>query len=165
MDWQHPTFEPTTSLFLNKHSIIYSSWGNDWWCVMSTYLYVTFEFMFLSRCVSVSGWYPIVAWMSRYSLLEISVISCISDSNGIKKHSSKEFEFFDIQTTCSVDSLWYARYKITTYSQSQCTDKYSQHSSIIWPVWLKNIVFVCKLSGCGIESCCCHWSFRHHTYR
>ena len=25
---------------------------------------------------------------------------------------------------------------IITYSQMYCTDKYPQHSSIIWPVWL-----------------------------
>ena len=35
------------------------------------------------------------------------------------------------------------------------TDKYSQHSSIIWPVWLNGSVFVYELSGCGFESRCC----------
>ena len=29
------------------------------------------------------------------------------------------------------------------------TDKYSQHSSIIWPVWLNGRVFVYELSGVG----------------
>ena len=37
------------------------------------------------------------------------------------------------------------------------TDKYSQHSSIIWPVWWNGWVFVCELSGCGLESCYCHY--------
>ena len=32
------------------------------------------------------------------------------------------------------------------------TDKYSQHSLIIWPVWLNDWTFLCKLSGCGFES-------------
>ena len=44
--------------------------------------------------------------------------------------------FFDIQPTiecrftlnCLCDM-------ITKYSQMHCTDKYSQHSEIIWPVW------------------------------
>ena len=36
------------------------------------------------------------------------------------------------------------------------TDKYSQHSSIIWPVWLNGSVFVYELSGCGFESSCSH---------
>ena len=35
-------------------------------------------------------------------------------------------------------------------------DKYSQHSSIIWPVWLNGWVFVYELSGCGFESSCSH---------
>ena len=36
------------------------------------------------------------------------------------------------------------------------TDKYSQHSSIIWPVWLNGWVFVYELNGCGFESRCSH---------
>ena len=40
------------------------------------------------------------------------------------------------------------------------TDKYSQYSSIIWPVWLNGWVFVCELSGCGLESRCSHLNFR-----
>ena len=34
-----------------------------------------------------------------------------------------------------------------------CTDKYSQHRSIIWPVWLNGSVFIYELSGCGFKSC------------
>ena len=45
---------------------------------------------------------------------------------------------------------------ITTYSQMHHTDKYSQQSPIIWPVWLNGWVFIYKLSGCGFKSCCCH---------
>ena len=37
-----------------------------------------------------------------------------------------------------------------------CTDKYPQHDSIIWPVWLNGQVFAYKLSGCGFKSCCSH---------
>ena len=36
------------------------------------------------------------------------------------------------------------------------TDKNSQHSSIIWPVWLNGRVFIYELSGCGFEPHCCH---------
>ena len=32
------------------------------------------------------------------------------------------------------------------------TDKFSQHSSIIGPVWLNSWVFVHELSGCRFES-------------
>ena len=40
------------------------------------------------------------------------------------------------------------------------TDKYSQHSSIILPVWLNSWVLVCELSGCGLRSSCSHLNFR-----
>ena len=33
--------------------------------------------------------------------------------------------------------------------------KYSQHSSIIWPVWLNGWLFVYDLGGCGFEPRCC----------
>ena len=39
-------------------------------------------------------------------------------------------------------------------------DKYLQHSSIIWPVWLNGWVFIYELSGCGFESICSHLNFR-----
>ena len=41
---------------------------------------------------------------------------------------------------------------IRIQSQMQQKDKNSQHSSIIWPVW----VFLYKLHGCGDESHCFH---------
>ena len=41
------------------------------------------------------------------------------------------------------------------------TDKYSQHSSIIWSDWLNGLVFVYEQSGCGFESCCSHLNFRY----
>ena len=43
---------------------------------------------------------------------------------------------------------------ITTYSQMHLTDKYSQHSSIIWPIWPNGWVVVYDLSGCGFDSRC-----------
>ena len=36
------------------------------------------------------------------------------------------------------------------------TDNYSQHSSIIWPVWLNGSVFVYELSGRGFQSSYIH---------
>ena len=47
-----------------------------------------------------------------------------------------------------------------TYSQMLRTDKYSEHSSIIWPVWSNCWVFVYELSGSGLESSSSHFSFR-----
>ena len=50
---------------------------------------------------------------------------------------------------------------IITYSQMRDTDKHSQHSSIIWLIWLNGLVFIYELSGCGFESCCSHLNFRY----
>ena len=47
---------------------------------------------------------------------------------------------------------------IKACSQMHRTDDYSQRSSIIWPVWLNDWVFVCELSGCGFASRCCHFA-------
>ena len=44
-----------------------------------------------------------------------------------------------------------------------CTNKYSQHSSINWSVWLNGWVFVSGLSDCGFESNCGHLHFRYGT--
>ena len=54
----------------------------------------------------------------------------------------------------------YVRDMIRTYSQMHRTDKYSEHSSIIWPVWLNGWVFVYELSGCGFAYSCSHLNFR-----
>ena len=43
------------------------------------------------------------------------------------------------------------------------TDKYSQHSSVIWSVWLNGGVFVYELSSCGFEPSCSHLNFKFHT--
>ena len=49
--------------------------------------------------------------------------------------SSKEF--LDIQATVECGfTLKLVRDMIKTYNQMHRTDKYSQHSSIIWPAWL-----------------------------
>ena len=40
---------------------------------------------------------------------------------------------------------------IRTYNQVHRTDKYSQQSSIIWPVWLNHWMFFYKLSNCVFE--------------
>ena len=53
-------------------------------------------------------------------------------------------------------SLKYVRDMIRTYNQIHYTDKYSQHSPIIW---LNGWVFIYELSGSGIESSCSHLNF------
>ena len=50
---------------------------------------------------------------------------------------------------------------IITYKQIHRTDKFSQHSSIIWPVWLNVWALVYELSDCGFESCYSHLNSRY----
>ena len=59
---------------------------------------------------------------------------------------------------------------ICTYFLSDCngtrmhlTDKYLQHSSIIWLVWVNGWVLVYELSGCEFDSRCCHLNLRYHA--
>ena len=56
--------------------------------------------------------------------------------------------------------MWFTlkrvRDMIRPYIQLHRTNKYSQHSSIIWPVWLNGWVFVYELSSCGFEFSCSH---------
>ena len=45
------------------------------------------------------------------------------------------------------------------HSQLEPKDNYSQHSPVVWPVWLNGQVSVQELSGCGFESCCSYYFF------
>ena len=69
--------------------------------------------------------------------------------------SSKEF--LDIHATIECRfTLKRVSDMITTLSQMHHSGKYSQHSLIIWLVWLNGWVFVYVLSGCGSEPRCSH---------
>ena len=60
-------------------------------------------------------------------------------------------------------TLKLVRNMIIIHNQMHQTDEYSQHSSIIWPVWLNGWVLVYELSGWGFESRCCHLIFKYGT--
>ena len=67
--------------------------------------------------------------------------------------ASSSKEFLDIQATIECGfTLKRVRDMTRTYSQMHCTDKYSEHSSIIWLVWPNGWVFVYEVSGSGFES-------------
>ena len=68
--------------------------------------------------------------------------------------SSKKF--LDIQATIECGLT-------RTYSQMHGTDKHSEHSSIIWPVWVNGWVFVFELSGSWFASSCSHLNFWLHA--
>ena len=74
--------------------------------------------------------------------------------------SRKEFRDIQANIECGF-TLKREHDMVKIYSHMQLRDKYSQHSSIIWPVWLNSWVFVYKLSGCGFQSHCSHLNFRY----
>ena len=76
--------------------------------------------------------------MSRNSLLEAGAKSeGEGTATGFEPTtaSSKEFLYIQASIECGF-TLKRVRDMIKTYSQMHRTDKYSQHSSIIWPAWL-----------------------------
>ena len=76
--------------------------------------------------------------------------------------SSKEF--LDIEATIECGFPLKCVSDMTrTYSQMHRTDKYLEHSSIVWPVWLNGWVFDYELSGCGFESSWRHLNFRYRA--
>ena len=63
-----------------------------------------------------------------------------------------------VRASCKEATL-FLLYATDTGSRMHRTDKYSQHSSIIWPVLLDGWVFVLELSGSGFEPRFCHLNF------
>ena len=78
--------------------------------------------------------------MSRNSLLEAGAKSEGEVTATGFEHSGNSSNIqaiLDIQATIECGfTLKRVRDMIKTYSQMHRTDKYSQHSSIIWPAWL-----------------------------
>ena len=85
---------------------------------------------------------------SNYCQLNFIYGTCFEQ--GVPWHSGKIYCGFTLKLE---------RDMIIACNQMHHTDKYSQHSSIIWPVWLNSWVFIYELSGCGFKSCCCHLNY------
>ena len=114
-----------------------------------------------------------VAW-SRCKILSLS------DSNWTRTHNHLVHKWtlnhlikLDIYWTFSMVHLTvgscHVMYVFHSFTYPRI-DKYSQHSSIIWPlwlnswpVWLNGWVFVYELSGCGPDSSCNHLNLRFCT--
>ena len=64
---------------------------------------------------------------------------------------SKEVIINQVSIECGF-SLKHVRDTIRTHNKFYLTDKYSEHSSIIWPIWLNDGVLIYELSGCFFES-------------
>ena len=74
-------------------------------------------------------------------------------------------EFLDLQAIieCGL-TLKLVRDMTRTYNQMHRTDKYSQHSSIIWSFLLNSLVFLYELSRYGLESSCSHLKYKFLAY-
>ena len=66
---------------------------------------------------------------------QLITVNALIKPLGYLKESEKYFTL-NFLATSTVTETWFARDSIITYSQMHRTDKYSQHSSIIWPVWV-----------------------------
>ena len=134
-------------------------------CVVSTYLYGTFDCILLSCHVRASEWihHSLAKWLSvrlqtKWMWVGITLLPLKLQIWRLLRARS----FLAIKQTIECGfTLKPVRDIIITYSQMHRTDKYLQHSSIIWPVWLNGWVFVYELSGCGFESRCYHLNFRY----
>ena len=130
------------------------------WCI---WLYV----LIMSHIQFRVNPHSIVAWMSRNSLLQTGTLSevkvtAITLTSDILPVLSKEF--LDIQATMECGfTLKHVSDMIKTYCQIHRKDKYSEDSSINWPLWLHGLVFIYKRSSCSCESCCSHLKFRYPT--
>ena len=73
----------------------------------------------------------------RYRFVLESLLFSSSFENDTQVIFVSSKEFLDIEATVECGfTLKLVRDMIKTYNQMPRTDKYSQHSSIIWPVWL-----------------------------
>ena len=89
---------------------------------------------------------------SRRHIWILSNSNEIRSNNLLRSRSSSRFR----QTIEWGFTLTLVRDIITTCSQMHRTDQNSQHSSVIWPVWLNPWVFGYKVSGCGLKCRFCH---------
>ena len=98
--------------------------------------------------------------MFVYKLSGCGFVSCCSHLN-FRFLACFEQGVLDIQATMECGFIvTRVREMIIRYTQIYRTDKYSQHSSIIWPVLLNCWEFLYELSGCGFESRCSDLYFR-----
>ena len=121
-------------------------------CVVSTYLYDLFGYILLSCHVRVSEWIYVKELLARNR-------RDISSKCKWQQQDSNPFPDIQVTIECRF-TLKCVRDMMLTCSQIHGTDKYSQHSSMIWPVWINGWVFVYELSSCGTESRCCYLNFR-----
>ena len=125
-----------------------------WWsCVLSAYLYNAFDCKY-SKHSSIT--WPVWPNGSVF-IYKLSGSGFEASYSYLTFRFSTSKEFLDIQATIECGfTLKRVGDMTRTYSQMHRTDKYPEHSSIIWPVGPNGWVFVYKLSDSGFESSCSH---------
>ena len=106
--------------------------------------------------LTVCSYYVTYAFQS-----ESTLYCCLNVKELLARSSCKIWSLSECNWTRTQNHLFHKRVPdmIRIYSQMHRTDRYSQHSSIIWPVWPNGWAFVHELSGCGFESSCSHLNF------
>ena len=138
-------FEPTTTA--HKRTINHlAKLAKSLSCVVRTYLYGALD------CVLLSCYLRVLKWIHTLWLVEWQGTPCL-----------KQARYMEATIECGF-TLKRVRDMIITYSQMHRTDNFSQHSLIIWPVWLNGWVLAYEVIGCGFESLCNHliilWGLR-----
>ena len=88
-------------------------------------------------------WLNVWVFVYELSVVGLSPIG-VTLTSGMAHVSSKKYLDFQVTIKCEFN-LKRLHDMTRTYSQMQCTDNYSQHNSIIWPVWLNSWVFFDEL--------------------
>ena len=155
-------------LWFSRWLMLFSSWVaykkllliSNLSFLFMTHVFVPFAFLsslpssinssykFLLLMQQILSWFSDLIHLSLIQLLFyffLSVMVYLSDCNGTRR-----FGF----------TLKRIRHMVRTYSQMQCTDKYSQHNWIIWPVWLNSWWLIYKLSDWGFKFRCSYLKFR-----
>ena len=113
------------------------------------YCHVMYAFQSESTLYSCLNVKERLAW-SRREICILSDCNWTPTHNHLVRKQTHDKNIYDVT----------GRDMIRTYSQIHHTNKYSQHSSIIWPVLLNGWVFVSELSGCEFESSWSYLNFR-----
>ena len=103
-------------------------------------------------------WLMVECLFTDLFVVGLSPVAVISATDFVAV-SRKEFLCLQSTTECGF-TLKLVQTMTRRYSEMHRTDKCSQHSSVIWQVWLNGWVFAYKLSGCGFVSSCSHLNFR-----
>ena len=104
--------------------------------------------------------------MSRIRFrVNTALYSCLGDKELLARSRREIWSLSDCDWTRTQNHLVCNPEPLSLYITRRCTqrhrtDKYSEHSSIIWPVWRSGSVFVYELSGFGFDSSFSHLNFK-----